>query len=345
MHDYAVYIGRFQPFHVGHKSVMKYALQMARKVIILVGSSNLHRSPKNPFTFEERKKFIEYNAAECDATGRVTILPLNDVPYNDTAWQTQVRTLVGGVAGNDAKIAIVGFDKDPSTYYLRMFPEWDSINVLHQYGTFNATGVRKQFFQQTPVTSEFLAVPVRKALREFVFTNEFKWLLNEAEFLERYHADWGQGPFVTADAVATQSGHILLVNRKRPPFAGSLALPGGFLNRPGDKNGSERIIDASVRELKEETRISDAHGEIPAGKLKSFITGQDYFDEAERDPRGRIITHAFRYEFPDSKERFKVRGDDDAEKAQWYSLSDLDPRDFMADHWFIIQKMTGISWK
>lgn len=339
MFDYAVYIGRFQPFHIGHQSVLKFALQNARKVILLVGSSNLHISPKNPFTFEERKRFIQASARECDSGDRITILPLNDIPYNDTAWCTQVRTLVTSVTGDDAKIALVGFNKDPSTYYLSMFPEWANIDVKHQHGTFNATGVRELFFQKTPVTSEFLALDVRKALREFAVTDKFKWLLNEVEFIRKYNKEWGDGPFITTDTVATQSGRILLVNRKRPPYVGALALPGGFLNH------SERIIDGAVRELKEETRISDQHGEIPHGKLRSFITDVEVFDAPDRDPRGRIVTHAHRIIFPDSKEPFKVRGDDDAEHAQWYNLSDLNPRDFMGDHWFIIQKMTGIQWK
>lgn len=347
MHDYAVMIGRFQPFHVGHLSILKYALEHAKRVIILVGSANLHRSPKNPFTFEERKQFIQHNLVEIEADQLVHILPLNDVPYNDTAWQTQVRTLVESVSWKtkNPSISLIGYDKDPSSYYLNMFPEWDKISVPQQFGTFDATGIRKQFFQKTPVTSEFLALEVRRELREFAFTDEFKWLLDEVEFLDGYHQTWGKGPFVTVDAVATQSGHILLVRRRAAPYAGALALPGGFLSRPSDKNGSELLIDASVRELKEETRISDQHGEIPHGKLKSYITGCEVFDSPDRDPRGRLITHAYRYSFPNTKERFHVKGDDDAESAQWYSLHDLNPRDFMGDHWFIIQKMVGIQWK
>lgn len=339
MHDYAVYIGRFQPFHIGHQTVLKYALKKARKVILLIGSSNLHISPKNPFTFEERKRFVQYNIVECEATGRVSILPLNDVPYNDTAWQTQVRTLVESITGPTADVALIGFNKDPSTYYLDMFPEWKKIDVIHQHGTFNATSVRKQFFQEAPIISEFLNLEVRKALREFAFTPQFKWIYNEVKFLEGYHKEWGTGPFITTDSVATQSGHVLLVRRKYPPYAGSLALPGGFLNK------NERILDGTVRELKEETRISDQHGEIPAGKLRSFITDTFVYDDPERDARGRLVTHASRFKFPDAKERWKVIGDDDAESAQWYSLHDLDPRKFMADHWFIIQQMTGIQWK
>jgi bifunctional NMN adenylyltransferase/nudix hydrolase len=340
MHDYAVYIGRFQPFHDGHRETLKRALSMARQVILLKGSSNLHISPKNPWSYDECKRYIEYNIDDLDAKGRIIIRDLNDVPYNDTAWQTQVRGIVEAVIGRpNADVALIGFNKDPSTYYLDMFPEWSKINVQNQYGTINATGIRKQFFQETPIISEFLSQKVRAALKGYAFTPEFKWLLNEVKFLDGYQKEWGQGPFITTDSVATQSGHILLIRRKFPPYAGALALPGGFVNQ------YERIIDGTVRELKEETRIADQHGEIPAGKLRSFITGTEIFDDPGRDPRGRLVTHASRFIFPDAKERWTVRGDDDAEHAQWHSLHELDPTQFMADHWFIIQKMTGISWK
>lgn len=39
--DYLVFIGRFQPFHLGHKSVIDQALTLAKDVIILIGSANL----------------------------------------------------------------------------------------------------------------------------------------------------------------------------------------------------------------------------------------------------------------------------------------------------------------
>lgn len=337
MYDYAVYIGRFQPFHIGHKRALQFANQQARNTIMLVGSANMHRSPKNPWTFEERKKFIELTVAETGERKPV-ILPINDIPYNDTAWLTQVRTVVNSVVPEGSKVVLVGFKKDKSSFYLDLFKGWDFIAVPAQYGTFNATDIRKHYFQDAPVTSEFLAMDVRRSLREFALTEEFKWLLDEQKFLDEYCKKWGPGPFHTADAVVVQSGRILLVTRKFPPYRGSFALPGGFINI------KERVIDSAVRELTEETRISDDRGQIPNGVLKSYIRSSALFDDPDRSARGRIITNAYLFQLPDNKQ-FYVAGDDDAASADWHSLDSLDPRSFMEDHWFIIQQMTGVTWK
>ena len=43
-YQYLVFIGRFQPFHRGHKAVIDEALKRADKVIMLIGSANLPRS-------------------------------------------------------------------------------------------------------------------------------------------------------------------------------------------------------------------------------------------------------------------------------------------------------------
>ena len=56
--DYLVFVGRFQPFHLGHASVILEGLKRAKHIIILIGSHNTGRSWRNPFTFEERQKVI-----------------------------------------------------------------------------------------------------------------------------------------------------------------------------------------------------------------------------------------------------------------------------------------------
>ena len=50
--DYLVFIGRFQPFHLGHWQVVNTALSQAQQVIVLVGSSFQPRSTRNPWTFK-----------------------------------------------------------------------------------------------------------------------------------------------------------------------------------------------------------------------------------------------------------------------------------------------------
>ena len=58
-YDYAVFIGRFQPFHVGHYHVVTEALKIAKEVILVIGSHDRPRDIRNPFTTQERIEIIE----------------------------------------------------------------------------------------------------------------------------------------------------------------------------------------------------------------------------------------------------------------------------------------------
>ena len=53
----AIYIGRFQPFHLGHKKIFQDALKKNRQVCILVMDS-YKINKKNPFKFNFVKKKI-----------------------------------------------------------------------------------------------------------------------------------------------------------------------------------------------------------------------------------------------------------------------------------------------
>ena len=133
--------------------------------------------------------------------------------------------------------------------------------------------------------------------------------------------------FVTADAVVTCSGHVLVVTRGGNPGKGLLALPGGFVR------SNERIKDAAVRELKEETRIK-----VDKPVLKRAIVDSEVFDYPARSERGRTVTHAFHIKLEGKLPEVKLTGADDAVKCQWMPFVEVMRRadEFFEDHIHIV---------
>ncbi|MGB9758853.1 MAG: nicotinamide-nucleotide adenylyltransferase [Thermoproteota archaeon] len=56
--SWALYVGRFQPFHKGHLYAVKRILEEEEKLIILIGSSLSSHEIRNPFTLGERIQMI-----------------------------------------------------------------------------------------------------------------------------------------------------------------------------------------------------------------------------------------------------------------------------------------------
>lgn len=335
--DLLVFIGRFQPFHNSHYQVVQTALSKADHVMILIGSTNQARSPKNPFTAREREVMIR--AAFSENAERLHIGFVKDF-YQDDLWLKSVQEQVAGI-NVGPKIGIIGHSKDESSYYLQAFPQWPLVEVGNFEGR-SATDLRNILFN-TDVFDAGVDLVLKSALPErcFDFIQAFKSLpqyvklVEEQSFLNNYRKQYEGYPyaptFVTVDAVVVHSGHVLLVERKAMPGQGLMALPGGFIGE------NERLLDACIRELREETRLK-----IPAAVLKGSIRGNKVFDSPNRSQRGRTITHAFFFDFP-SGVLPPVKGGDDARNARWVSLADFYAMDGLMyeDHWQIINDFIG----
>lgn len=346
--DYLVFIGRFEPFHNGHAAVARHALARARKLIFLIGSADTPRTIKNPWTAAERAVMIQ--AALHDAAPRLVIRPLRDRLYNEALWLADVqRTVADAIKADgfegDARIGLVGMDKDASSYYLREFPQWPLVDVGHVQ-TLSATELRRYLFEANQLETHGALMLLRGNVPEAVFdmldafrknTPAFRQLVAEHQFIENYRAAWDDAPypptFVTTDAVVVHSGHVLLVRRRAEPGKGLWALPGGFVGQ------QEAILDACLRELREETRLK-----VPVPVLRGSIKGQHVFDHPERSARGRTITHAVHFDFP-AGDLPAVKGGDDADKARWIPVSEaleMGPQLF-EDHLHILEFFLGRS--
>lgn len=331
-YDLVVYIGRFQPFHTAHKKVIEKALSLSDKTLILIGSSYLPRTYKNPFSYIERHDMI-YNEWNTNS-GTLFVEYLTDNMYNDNEWVQQVQSIVQEYS--DGRIAIMGYNKDESSYYLRMFPQWDFVDS-GEFDPLNATDIRDLYFRpdcNMKYIQNVVPSSTFEFLEKFKETDEYQQIIRERQFIEKYKKQYEHLPyapvFVTADAIVVSSGHVLVVKRKAEPGKGLLAVPGGFLNAKTDKS----LQQAALRELREETKI-----DVPDKVLRGSIKNDHVFDAIERSARGRTITHAFYIELPPG-DLPKVKGSDDAEKAFWVPLSEIRSDNMFDDHYDMIKYFT-----
>lgn len=104
-------------------------------------------------------------------------------------------------------------------------------------------------------------------------------------------------PKVAADCVVFDAeGRVALIRRKKPPYQGSYALPGGFLKE------DESVETACARETKEEVNL-----DITNLRLVGVYSAPD------KETRERIVSIAYLAEADTSK----LQAGTDAESAEW----------------------------
>jgi len=75
-----LYVGRFQPFHLGHTGAIKEVLKEVDEIVIVIGSAQYSHNINNPFTAGERLIMIRRALQEAKvAYSRVWIVPVPDV--------------------------------------------------------------------------------------------------------------------------------------------------------------------------------------------------------------------------------------------------------------------------
>jgi len=333
MRDALVFIGRFQPFHNGHKAVIDAALEQAKEVVVVVGSCFAARNIRNPFTFEERKAMIK----AVFPSDNVKVVAVSDYPYDDNKWMNAIQNVVDNAIPDAVDVGLIGHSKDSTSYYLEIFPRWKNHVEVEDVGGINATDIRKVFFEtpNTPFMPDMMPSEVISILGDILTNKPFSTLRTEYEMVKKYKEAWKSAPFpptfMTVDAVVVQSGHLLLVKRGDMPGKGLWALPGGFLNQ------NETMLDGAIRELKEETKIK-----VPVPVLKGSVKESKTFDAPNRSSRGRTITQAFFIDLGVG-ELPKVKGSDDAEKAFWVPFNKVKQEKMFEDHFFIIDNFLNIG--
>ncbi|GGS13270.1 adenylyltransferase/cytidyltransferase family protein [Deinococcus knuensis] len=221
-----VYVGRFQPPHAGHLQTMQAAIDRRGRLLVLLGSANLARSARNPFTPRERAGMIRAALRESGVPPRrVTLRPLPD-EFDATRWAAHVRHAAHAVAGN-APVVLTGFEKDASSSYLHWFPDWTlapSPALRVGEGVLNATEVRAALFGQGEVPAH-LPPAVAGFLTRFLGTRTFTRLRAEWAALEAERAAWDGTPRHERLDLHVTPELVWLARRPGPVGAGLWTLP------------------------------------------------------------------------------------------------------------------------
>ena len=135
-----LFVGRFQPFHLGHLGAIKTALEQVEELIIVVGSAEYSHTDKNPFTAGERVEMIRAALKEANIDpSRYLVIPIRDVHIHAT-WAPFI-------VSQTPKFDIV-FTNEPLTSRLFKEREYriERIPFLQRHD-YSATEIRKRILK------------------------------------------------------------------------------------------------------------------------------------------------------------------------------------------------------
>ncbi|MGQ9543738.1 MAG: nicotinamide-nucleotide adenylyltransferase [Candidatus Bathyarchaeia archaeon] len=135
-----LYVGRFQPFHLGHLEVVRSILTKVDELTIVIGSSQYSHTRRNPFTAGERVTMIRESLRAAKIPfERVQITPVPDINVHKL-WVAHVSSYVG-------RYNIV-FSNDPLTSHLFMEAGVKVEPIpFHRREVYSATEIRRRVLQ------------------------------------------------------------------------------------------------------------------------------------------------------------------------------------------------------
>lgn len=325
MSETFIYIGRFAPFHNGHKAVIDHALTLKpERIIVVVGSAYQARSFKTPFTEGERMLMIR--SAYKDLPVEVVAIP--DFPYSYKTWEANLLAEVVKFEPDFNKLRLLTGRAE--NYFKGALAGMPMVAAPVTLGV-SATDIRDAYFSDGPTDLIEKTCPIHtQGFLNFWPDDDYnnmKWEHDRVlEYRRRNGLNEYPAAIFCADAVVLKGESVVLIQRGPDSIGRGLwALPGGHVNP------REEAEDAALRELHEETGLDLS---------EYFPLFDQCFSSPDRDARGRCITQAFIYDLPDD---FKVqlKAGDDAAKCVLMPIEMIDPRMMYADHYHIIREMAG----
>lgn len=351
MYDICVFAGRMRPPTAAHLANIRAGLTAAQYTFVVVGSTNEATHFKNPHTFEEVSQMIRASLTPAE-NDRVFIFGAED-RENNLVWVRDVQRIVHAQAkrmslGEQPRIALVGYAKDGTSFYLKLFRGWASVSTQAVTGVedslVSATDIRNSIYDAEDPTAqvELLYNTTPKIipqgtylfLRQWVNTDHFHLMRAEYKFMiHDYLPKFPKNPytgdpqqFPCADIFMFHAGAVCLVQRDQMPGKGLWAAPGGH------KRAYQTFLDAALDEGGQETLIFDLNENLPRDMLASFVRGEKMLDNPWRSNREVTFSMAYGVLIPASLPRPLVQGADDARQARWWNTDEVTRPMMFEDH-------------
>lgn len=135
-----LYVGRFQPFHLGHLDAIKYALKEVEELVVVIGSAQYSHNANNPFTAGERLVMVRQALLEAGVDySKLWIMPVPDVHLH-MLW-------VSAVEGYTPKFNVL-FSNEPLTKRLFMEAGYEVKTIpLFDRKVYRSTFVREKMIE------------------------------------------------------------------------------------------------------------------------------------------------------------------------------------------------------
>jgi nicotinamide-nucleotide adenylyltransferase len=152
----AVFVGRFQPFHLGHLEAIKDVLEEVDELVIVIGSAQYSHNLDDPFTAGERLVMVRKALEQAGIDyARVWIVPVPDVHLH-MMW-------VSALEGYTPKFDVV-YSNEPLTRRLFMEAGYEVESIrFHKRQVYSSTEVRKRL-----LNGESWEKLVPKSVAEFI---------------------------------------------------------------------------------------------------------------------------------------------------------------------------------
>ena len=162
----ALFVGRFQPFHLGHLHAIETILEEAEELIIVVGSAQMSHEPDNPFTAGERIEMIKAALNEAKIKNeRYMLIPIADSPSHRT-WVSYVESQTPRFNVVYTNQALTRRLLIEAGYVVKEIP-------LHKRSKFEATEIRRRILNEED-WSELVPIPVHRMIEEIDGENRIR---------------------------------------------------------------------------------------------------------------------------------------------------------------------------